>query len=107
MDFLNKAIFDSGSFAIKATYVTWIQYFETGRGKNTKCKDEAMLYFWLPYFVSPSDLEDGPNSFVIPLAILLASGKRLSLTPLYLVPCSRDWTSVLPMSLDQSDDMTS
>lgn len=45
---------------------------------------EALLAYWLSWFVLPSGLEDGLNDYVIPLAILLAKGEKLALALLYM-----------------------
>lgn len=68
----------------KGTYVAWIRYFEIGNGKNNSYKVESIVSYYLSWFVLTSSLEDEPNSFVFPLAFLLAKGKRLALSPLYL-----------------------
>lgn len=45
---------------------------------------EGLLVYWLPWFILPRGQEDGLNNYVFPLAILLAKGERLALTPTYL-----------------------
>lgn len=45
---------------------------------------EGLLTYWLSWFVLPRSLEDGLNSYVFPLAILLAKGENLPLASLYL-----------------------
>lgn len=45
---------------------------------------EAMLSYWLLWFVLLSGSEDGLNAYVFPMAILLAKRKRLALVPMYL-----------------------
>lgn len=36
---------------------------------------EALLAYWLSWFVLPSGLQDGQNAYVFPLAILLVKGE--------------------------------
>lgn len=45
---------------------------------------EALFSYWLSWFVLPSEPEGGLNSYMFPLAILLAKGERLALAPIYL-----------------------
>lgn len=40
---------------------------------------EALLSYLLSWFMLSSNLEDGLNSYIFPLAILLAKGKMLAL----------------------------
>lgn len=62
LDFLNKALSTSRSSSSKATYMTWIRYFETGKGKNGKHQTKAMLSYWFLHFVFPIGPEDWLNS---------------------------------------------
>lgn len=45
---------------------------------------EALLSYLLSWFVLPSGPEDGLNSYVFLLAILLAKGEKLALAMIYL-----------------------
>lgn len=47
-------------------------------------KVKAFLSYWLSRYVLLSRLEDSINTYVFPLAIHLAKGKKLQLVPLYL-----------------------
>lgn len=68
----------------KCTYASWIQYFDEGERKESGLVVEALLLDWLSWFILPSRPEDEINSFVFPMAILLAIGERLALAPLCL-----------------------
>lgn len=46
--------------------------------------EEAMLSYWLSWFVFSSRPEDGIHPFVFMMAIVLAKGERFALAPIYL-----------------------
>lgn len=45
---------------------------------------EALLTYWLSWFLLPRMREDGLKAYVFPLAILFAKGQRLALALIYL-----------------------
>lgn len=45
---------------------------------------EALLSYWLSWYIHSSDLEDGIDAYVFPLAIRLVEEKKLPLGTLYL-----------------------
>lgn len=84
LKFLNSTLSNSRAFANKATYTTWLHYFEMGKRKNTPYQVEAMLSYWV---VVPCLFERSRRwlqSYVFLVAILLTGEKRLALSPLYL-----------------------
>lgn len=68
----------------KSTYSTWVGFFTNGPGVASEVRVEAMLSFWLSWYVLPSGPEDGLNAFVFPLAIRLARGEKIALAPIFL-----------------------
>lgn len=50
----------------------------------SKVRLEAMLSFWLSWHVLLSGPEDGINAYVFPIAIRLARGEKVALTPIFL-----------------------
>lgn len=56
------------------------------RGQRTQTghNNEDRESYWLSRFVLPSGPEDGINSYVSPIAIRFANGKKLPLGPVYL-----------------------
>lgn len=78
--FLSKSKYNSN----KSTYFFWAKYFAEGVGQNSPFQLDAFLVYCLNYFVFPSPPEDGVLPVVFPIAVLLAQGKRLALTPWYL-----------------------
>lgn len=79
---MNQALSASKS-SEKATYASWSQYFDTEKRKDCGLDIEALLAYWISWFLLPSELEDGLKNSVFPLAILLGKGKRSTLAPLY------------------------
>lgn len=67
----------------KSTYNTWVSFFTSGPGVANEVKVEAVLSFWLSWYVLPSGPEDGINAFVFPLSIRLARGEKVALTPIF------------------------
>lgn len=80
---LNEALSNSKHKG-KSTYNTWVSYFMDGPGAASEVVLEAMLAFWLSWYVLPSGPKDGINPFVFPLAIRLSKGERLVLAPIFL-----------------------
>lgn len=62
LKFLKKAYSESKTL----TYPSSIRYFETGKGKDNNYLVEVMLSYRLSWFVLPSSLEDGLDTFVFP-----------------------------------------
>lgn len=74
LDFLNEVLFvprPSG----KVTYTMWIRYFKIGKGKNSGHHVQAMVAYWLSWFVLPTGPKHELNSFVFPLAIYWKKGR--------------------------------
>lgn len=42
------------------------------------------MAYWLSLFILSSGLEDGLNSYISPLTILLVNGEKVELVPIYL-----------------------
>lgn len=61
-----------------------MSYFTERLGTASEVVLEAMLAFWLSWYVLSSGPEDGINSYVFPLAIKLAKGEKFALTPVFL-----------------------
>lgn len=59
-------------------------YFTQGAGATSEIVLDAMLSYWLSWYVLLSGPEDGINSYIFPLAIRLAKGKSLALAPIFL-----------------------
>lgn len=59
-------------------------FFSSGPGAASEVKVEAMLSFWLSWYVLTSGPEDGINAFVFPLAIHLARGEKVALASIFL-----------------------
>lgn len=74
VEFLSKSLSMSKYLTNKETYLLWEKYFKEGKGRNSQFKIEAILAYWLSYFVFPSQLEDGLHSYVFPLVVLLPRG---------------------------------
>lgn len=51
---------------------------------NSPYQLEEFLAYWLNYFVFSSPLKDGIHSFVFPMVMSLAQGKKLGLALWYL-----------------------
>lgn len=67
----------------KSMFASWISYFDEGEGSRRRLVLEALVAYLLSWFILPSVLEDGMNSYVFPLMILLAKGKKVTLAPVY------------------------
>lgn len=61
----------------KSIYTTWLTYFTRGAGEKSKIDFEAMLTYWLSWYVLASDPEDGLNPYVFSLANRCARGEKL------------------------------
>lgn len=48
----------------KMTYLSWVKYFYEGARRNSPYLLDALLAYWLSYFIFPSPPEDGVNNFV-------------------------------------------
>lgn len=83
LSLLNEALVASKHKG-KSTYNSWVSFFTSGPGEANEVKVEAMLSFWLSWYVLPSGPEDGINAFVFPLAIRLARGEKVALAPIFL-----------------------
>lgn len=59
--------------------------FDEGEGRQSTLVLEVLLSYWLFWFLLLSEPEDGLNSYVFPLAILLVKGERLAQASNYLV----------------------
>lgn len=57
--------------------------FLRGRGTPNGPNGGSLLTYWLSRFVLPSGLEDAINSYILPMAIRLATGEKLALGPIY------------------------
>lgn len=68
----------------KSSYSSWIRYFDEGEGRNIGLTLEALLVYWLSWFIFLSGSEDSLNGYVLPLVNLLAKGKKVALAPIYL-----------------------
>lgn len=55
-----------------------------GAGAESEIVLEAMLSYWLSWYVLPTGRADGINPYVFPLAIWLVRGEKLALTPIFL-----------------------
>lgn len=89
---LNETLSDSKHKG-KTTYNILVSYFTEGPGTASEVVLEAMLAFWLSWYVLPSGPEDGINSYVFPLVIRLAKGEKVALAPIFLVLFFIGWTS--------------
>lgn len=70
------------------------EIFPDWKGQKSEVEFEAMVAYCLSWYVLPSCLKDGLNSYVFPLVVLLEKGEKLALVPLYLGLCSSGQTSV-------------
>lgn len=61
---LNEAL-NASKHKGKSTYNTWVSFFTSGPGIASEVRVEAMLSFWLSWYVLPSGPEDAsmPLSF--------------------------------------------
>lgn len=91
LQYLNYAMTFS-KFSGKVTY-TYISSMR--RGELEQGGGGGFVTHWLVWFVHPSRLEVGVNSFVFPLAILFAKGQRLALDPMYPMSLCTSLTSLL------------
>lgn len=74
------------------------RYSNEGKGRRSGLVLEPLLAYWLYWFVLPGGPEDGLNSYVFPLVILLTKERKVALVPIYLEPlyalgrmcCERD-----------------
>lgn len=64
--------------------ISWTKSFEEGEGRKIIYQVEAFLVYWLSYFVYPSCHQDGLQSYVFALAVMLVKRKRFALATLYL-----------------------
>lgn len=71
---MSKSVSSSKYSASKATYLSWIKFLDEGEGRNRQLQVDALLAYWLSYFVFPGLLKDGLHSYVIPLAVLFTKG---------------------------------
>lgn len=53
-------------------------------GANTDVEFEAMLSYWLSWYILLRSPEDSLSSYGFPIAIKLDKGERLALVPIYL-----------------------
>lgn len=77
---LNEALSDSKHKG-KSTYTTWANYFTEGPGAVSEVRLEAMLSFWLSWYVLPSGPEDGINAYVFLIANPIGEGREGSPCP--------------------------
>lgn len=80
---MNKALSESKS-SIKSTHASFVRHFVIGMAIDSDLEFEAMLAYWLLWYVFPSDPEGDLNSYMFPLIIRWAKGERLALMPIYL-----------------------
>lgn len=78
LDLLKMSLSESRCTANKATYLSRVKFFEEGKRRSNKYYVEALLAYWLSYFVFPCS-PDGLHNYIFPLAILLAEGERMAL----------------------------
>lgn len=83
LKYLTSAMTASTTFA-KSTYATRAHFFDEGDDNRSDYVVEALLVYWLSWYVLPSGPGDGLNQYVFPLSILLTKGEKLALSPLYL-----------------------
>lgn len=79
-DIVDGALNEAG----KSTCASWERHFIFRAGTGSDVEFEAMLSYWMSWYVLPSGREDGLNPYVFPLAIKLAKGERLALAPVYI-----------------------
>lgn len=79
----NEALFDSNTKG-KSTYTTCVSYFTEGAGVKTSIVLEAMVAFWLSWYVLPCGLEDEIHPYVFSLAVKLAKGEQLAPALIFL-----------------------
>lgn len=65
-------------------YASRISYFDESEEGRSGLVLEALLAYWLSWFIIPSGPGDGLSGYVLPLVILLEKGEKLTLAPLYL-----------------------
>lgn len=61
-----------------------MKYFTSGSGVKSELELEAMLAYWLSWYVFASGPEDGLNHYVFFLAVILGRGQKLALAPIIL-----------------------
>lgn len=61
-----------------------MSFFTNGPGIASEVRVEAMLSFWLSWYIFPSRPKDSLNAFVFPLTISLARGEKVALAPIFL-----------------------
>lgn len=54
----------------KSTHASWVRHFSIGMGTGSGIEFEAMLLYWLLWYVFPSRPEDGLNPYLFPLALV-------------------------------------
>lgn len=62
VEYLTKSLSSSKYSTNKATYLSWVKYFDYGEGRDSKFQLEAFLAYWLSYFVFRSPPEGGLHS---------------------------------------------
>lgn len=67
----------------KSTCASW-RYFGEGEGSQGGLLLEALLSYWLSWFIFSSGPDDGLTDCVLLLAISLTNGKRLALAVVFL-----------------------
>lgn len=63
----------------KSTYATWLKFFNKGEDSRSGYMVEAVLAYWLSYFILSSGPEDGLDSCVFFPNTLLSKAERLAL----------------------------
>lgn len=60
---------------VKSTYAMWLRYFDESEGSQSGMVVEALLSYWLSWFVLLSGLEDDLDAYVFPLPVFLRRGR--------------------------------
>lgn len=82
LEALNKAL--SESKLQTKVYTPRGEILTYGAGAGSDIEFEAMLSYWLSWYILPDGPEESLNAYIYPLAIRLARGDRLTLAPIYL-----------------------
>lgn len=83
LETLNKVLSISKS-SNNSTYTLWARYVIVGKGNGSGVELEAMLSFWLSWYVLPRGAQDGPECLCVSSHDKISQGQKVSLAPIYL-----------------------
>lgn len=78
----------------KSIYSSEARNFIIDVGAGSDVEFDAMVLYWLSWYVLSSDPDYSLNFYMFPLLIRLTKGERLALMPIYLHSLFIDWINV-------------